>query len=300
MIGDQTGVFIQTPGAVRLQPVCRLVVIHPAQAFQHRFVSHIAQHGMFEEVFIRIDKGGEIAAVHQFPPAQGQQGVDQILVQLQQDFSIFRMHRAQGVIPEGHAHHRSALQGAALGKGQPIQAGLQDAAQGRRHTHLTQALQVDPPGTILAQDRPFIHQHLDQFFDVIGIAGRFFHQQIAERRRHLGHLLQDLRRQLAAGFLRKRLHIQARMPLQPLAPSGIPLVERGARQGEHKQRAVDGLAHDAHQGIQGTIIAPVNILQQQQRRTAGGQFLEEAPQVVQGAVVQLARVIQHGAQVWAG
>ena len=82
--------------------------------------------------------------------------------------------------------------------GKTIQARLQHTCQGCRNVYFLQAAQINPPRFFTGDDHAILDQHLDQFFQVKGIAFRAADHQFTQFRWNISSEFEDLRHQLAA------------------------------------------------------------------------------------------------------
>jgi hypothetical protein len=119
------------------------------------------------------------------------------------------------------------LQGPPLGRRQTVEPGLQHADQGRRHLGRQQFLAVEPPDLAPGLDGALVDQHLDQFFHVERVALGPARHQLAQGRRNLRQLLQQLVGELAAEVLAERRQVDPLVlcradPFRPALEQGRP------------------------------------------------------------------------------
>jgi hypothetical protein len=115
----------------------------------------------------------------------------------------------QGIVPEDAPDHGGALQGQPLLGRQAVQARRQHLGQGGRHAHLRQALPFDLPAGARFADHAFFDEHLDQLFDVEGVAFGMIRHPVQEKRGQVLDLLQDIGNQRAALLPGEGMQIQA-------------------------------------------------------------------------------------------
>ena len=187
VFGDQTCHFFHAAAALFTEPGGYLGMVITAQAFEHTLIGHLTQGGMFEEIFLGIledrlvtekdhfafiQAGKQRLHLLQFCPACG--GLVQMLHHL---------------IPEYTPYNRSLLQYGVLFGRQAVQARLEQAGQRFWHMNVMQAFHVHLPGVFSFDDHPIIDQHLDHFFEIIGVALCVSHQQLAQFGGQVGDLL---------------------------------------------------------------------------------------------------------------
>ncbi len=80
-----------------------------------------------------------------------------------------------------------------------------------------------------------IQQHLDQFFQIEGIAFCPFDQFIAQVFRHIRHFLQDVQQQITAVAFVQRFQIEPRMKALSAAPCRAAFIEQSAGGCQHQQ-----------------------------------------------------------------
>src|SRR5262245_12845549 len=107
----------------------------------------------------------------------------------------------RGSIPEDSTDDRDALKELLQGEGERIQPGLQNTSERGWDAHAGEPRAVHGPLIVTLEDHSVIDQSLDQFFNVEGIAVGALDDQIAQLRRDLGHLLEQLSHQAPAGKL---------------------------------------------------------------------------------------------------
>ncbi len=181
MGGDEIGELVHAVAAGPDEPLGRAVVVVAPQPPQDALVGHVAQEGVLEDVFARALEGGLLARVDQLAlPQRGEQRREDLRLGLAQV--------GHGRVPKETADDGSALQRLALGRWQAVEAGLQHARQRGWYVDGVQPFGVDGPALVLVQHRPLVarpgrcqvaraalddallDEHLDQFFDVEGVA----------------------------------------------------------------------------------------------------------------------------------
>ena len=265
--GDQPQILPDPFSGRILQPACHLPMVHPAQLEQHRLVGHIPQQSMLKDVLFRTGKSRTLPAKDQLPVADSlQKGDDCLLVELG---SLFGFQLGQRCIPEQPPNHRGSLQEHLFRRGQAVQAGLEHPGQGRRHPYLRKPFQLYLPVVLSEQNHAVLDQHVDQLFDVERVALRTLDNQITERAGYAARLLQNLAHQSPAGSPRKGPEFDLGVDRLSLTPTGTALEQRRAGQADHQQARVGHRRHELVEQIEGAIIRPMDILQQDHGRLAG-------------------------------
>ncbi len=196
VVGDQGGILTCSLATLLHQPVGHQAVVDPPQPLQHALVSHLAQDGLFEDVLLGPGKGRGLPLEDHLLAPQSRQVVQNLGFLHPLADRLADAHH--GAVPEQPPHYRGLLQDGSLFRRQAVQAGLQDAGQGRRDAHGGQAGRLDAPALFSLDDHAVFDEHLDQFFDVKRVAFGPTDHQVAQGVGHMVHLLQDLGHQAAA------------------------------------------------------------------------------------------------------
>ena len=259
-----------------------------ARALEQRVVGHLMQDLVPERVLAHVVEARVLVRQSKFTPHQGRQRL-----------RCGRVEGGERVVPEHQADHAGLLQREPLGAGQAVQAGLQHAGQGGRHRRGHEARRMQRPVLCAGLDRALVDQHLDQLFHVERVAFRAADDQLAQRGRHFGQLLQQLVGELLAVALVERHQVDAQVRRAAGDALGTALEQRRARQAQHQQRHIAVDVGQVGQELERSVVGPVQVveLQQQRRRLARADPPQHLRGGVEGAGADLLRVVEDALHV---
>ena len=283
------------PDAARFQPQRGTVVLLAFVTLEHGAIGDLVQQVVAKSKFPGVAKS-----------ALGVRQRQRTLAQRQQLAGCARVQRGQRVVPEHGADHAGLLQRTPLRRQQGVQPGLQHTHQRGRHLHLPQAFGRQLPGRGGSDQHALVDQHLQQRFHVERVAFGALDQQLLQRWRVRvsPQRLQKRTRQHLAVVRCERLQDHALMGGPRLAPGGPPLPQFGPCGAQQQQRQVAAGAGQVLDGIERTVIGPVQVVQHhhqhgrgQQRRARQAQVLDPG---VKGTRTQLLAVLHDARDKGAG
>ena len=252
-------------------------------ALEQRVVGDVVKDLVAKRIFAHTVQARVLVRQRQFAPHESRQRQWRMLVQ-----------RFQRLVPEHQADHAGLLQREPFRSGQAVQPGLQHTGERGRNRGREQPLGVQRPALGPGLERALVDQHLDQLLHVERVALGAADDELAERRRDVGQLLQQLGGEQLAVVGVQRREVDPLLDFGQAAPIGSTLEQRrpGQAQQQHRHVAVD--LGQVAQEIERAVVGPVQVVELQHDPRA--LVYADAPQHlcrgVEAAGADLARVVE--------
>ena len=278
VVGDDTRPFVRSAYGHGdfLQPARRKSVIGVPAASKERFIGDVAKQRVAEGELSRTTELGAIPPLHHGPLRQFFEVAIDVPGRIGQIL--------QRPVPERSPDHCGTVEHVALGSRNRVEPGLEHACEGGGDAQPAKSILIDPEAPGLKEDHSIVYEHVGQFFQVIRISlGCRCHD-----RSDLGDELGVLEECL------EKIHCVIRAQWAELDPShrsatnpcGSAFGQDRTSRNHHQDRLFQETDQMIYH-VEGCLIRPVQVLDQNHNRAIVGDRTQQGHQVRQTSLVNL-------------